>query len=98
MQAEAAAAATARPPRASIAELEERARLFGDSVKQSAQAKVLERKWLRFLLVHGDKYGFKESQGPSVKLVKHFVTYCFCTRDRASAIGREGLGDSFELA
>ena len=54
----------------------------------------MERKWSRFLLVHGAKYGFKESQGPSVKLVKHFVTYCFCTRDRASAIGREGLGDS----
>jgi hypothetical protein len=30
----------------------------GDSVKQSAQAKVLERKWLRFLLVHGEEYGF----------------------------------------
>eukprot|EP00964_Phaeocystis_antarctica_P066925 scaffold40498_cov73-Phaeocystis_antarctica.AAC.2 len=28
-----------------IAELEERAQLFGDPVKQSAQAKVLERKW-----------------------------------------------------
>ena len=26
-----------------------------------------------------------------------FSTYCFCTRDRVSAIGREGLGDSFEL-
>jgi len=26
-------------------------------VKQSAQAKVLERKWLRFLLVHGEEYG-----------------------------------------
>ena len=36
-----------------VAELEERARLFGDSVKQSARAKVLERKWLSFLLVHG---------------------------------------------
>ena len=37
-----------------IAELEERAAEFGDPVKQSAQAKVLECKWLRFLLVHGD--------------------------------------------
>ena len=37
-----------------IAELEERAVVFGDPVKQSAQAKVLERKWLRFLLVHGE--------------------------------------------
>ena len=37
-----------------ISELEERvAAEFGDPVKQSAQAKVLERKWLRFLLVHG---------------------------------------------
>ena len=33
-------------------------RLLGDSVKQSAQTKVLERKWLRFLIVHGKKYGF----------------------------------------
>ena len=76
---------------ARIAELEERARLFGDSAKQSAQAKVLERKWLRFLLVHGKEYGFTEKKGPTVELVKHFTTYCFCTRDVVSAIGREGL-------
>ena len=73
-------------------ELEERARLYGDSVKQSAAAKALEKKWVRFVLVHGVQYGFKESQGPSVKLVEHFVTYCFCMRDRASVVGREGLG------
>ena len=47
-------------------ELEERARLYGDSVKQSAAAKALEKKWLRFLLVHGVRYGFKESRGPSI--------------------------------
>ena len=80
-----------------IEELEERARLFGDSVKQSAAAKKIERRCLRFLLVHGVKYGFKESRGPTVKVVEHFVTYCYCTRDKASAIGREGLGDSYEL-
>ena len=56
-----------------IAELEERAQLFGDPVKQSAQAKVLERKWLRFLLVHGEKYGFDECNGPTVELVKHSI-------------------------
>ena len=49
-----------------IEELEERARLFGDSVKQSAAAKKIEGKWLRFLLVHGVKYGFKQSRGPTV--------------------------------
>ena len=27
----------------------------------------------------------------------YFTTYCFCTRDVGSAIGREGLGDSYEL-
>ena len=27
-------------------------------MKQSAQAKVLERKWQRFLLVHGEAYKF----------------------------------------
>ena len=43
---------TAEQKQQRIAELEERAQLFGDPVKQSAQAKVLERKWLRFLLVH----------------------------------------------
>ena len=43
---------TAAQKQQQIAELEERAVLFGDPVKQSAQAKVLERKWLRFLLVH----------------------------------------------
>ena len=88
---------TAQKQEARIAELEERARLFGDSAKQSAQAKVLERKWLRFLLVHGEKYKFNPRKGPTVELVKHFTTYCFCTRDVVSAIGREGLGDSFVL-
>ena len=78
-------------------ELEERARLFGDSVKQSYNAKCIERKWLRFLLVHGDEIGFKASIGPTVKQVERFVTYCFCTRDVVSAIGREGVGDSYEL-
>ena len=39
--------ATAAQKQQQIAELEERAQLFGDPVKQSAQAKVLERKWLR---------------------------------------------------
>ena len=37
--------ATAAQKQKQIAELEERAQLFGDPVKQSAQAKVLERKW-----------------------------------------------------
>ena len=68
-------------------ELEERARLYGDSVKQSAAAKALEKKWVRFVLVHGVQYGFKESQGPSVKLVEHFVTYA-----SARAIGRVWSG------
>ena len=80
-----------------IAELEERARLFGDSAKQSAQAKVLERKWLRFLLVHGEEYDFGAKRGPTIKVVEHFTTYCYCTRDSASAVRREGLGDAFEL-
>ena len=87
--AEAKAAAYRETPaqkRQRIAELQERARLFGDPVKQSAQAKVLERKWLRFLLVHGEEYGFDERKGPTVELVEHFVVYCFCTRDRVSAI------------
>ena len=49
---------TAAQKQKQIAELEERAQLFGDSVKQSVQAKVLERKWLRFLLVHAEEYSF----------------------------------------
>ena len=50
---------TAAQKQQQIAELEERAELFGDPVKQSAQAKVLERKWQRFLvLVHGEAYKF----------------------------------------
>ena len=49
---------------------------------QSAQAKVLERKWLRFLLVqkHAEEYNFNACAGPSVELVKHFVTHALCTR------------------
>ena len=56
---------------------------------------------LRILLVHprrGVQLHYQGAcAGPSVELVKHFVTYAFCTRDLVSAIGREGLGDSFEL-
>ena len=78
-------------------ELQERARLFGDSIKQSYNAKCLERKWLRFLLVHGEEIGFKAKDGPTMKQVQRFTTYCFCTRDVVSAIGREGMGDSYEL-
>ena len=88
--AEGAAAAHKESPqqkRQHIAELEERARLFGDSAKQSAQARVLERKWLRFLLVHGEEYSFTPRKGPTVALVEHFTTYCFCTRDTVSVIG-----------
>ena len=54
------------------------------------------RKWLQFLLVRAEEYSFNACAG-SVELVKHFVTYAFCSRDLVSAIGREGLGDSFEL-
>ena len=57
----------------------------------------MERKWLRFLLVHGAEYGFNEKKGPTVVLVKKFTSYCFSTRDVISAIGREGMGDGYEL-
>ena len=76
---------------------EEQAEEHGDSVKQSAQADVLMRKWLRFLLIVGGEYGFKDGDAPSLELVKHFTTYCFVTRDNVSSIGREGMGDSYEL-
>ena len=89
--------ATAARKQQQVAGLEERAQLFGDPVKQLAQAKVIERKWLRFLLVHGEEYGFNARAGPSVELVKYFVAYAFCTRNVVSVIGREGMGDSFEL-
>ena len=39
-----------------------------------------ELKWLRFLLVHGEEFGFDESVGPDVELVEHFTTYCFSAR------------------
>ena len=45
---------TPEKKRARMDELEKRAELFGDSIKQSYNAKCLERKWLRFLLDHGD--------------------------------------------
>ena len=80
---------TASSVRRLIDEAEERAVLHGDSVKQSAQADVLMRKWLRFVLLLGESYEYKEGSAPSVELVKHFVTYCFVTRDNVSAIGRQ---------
>ena len=58
---------------------------------------MLERKWLRFLLVHGEEYGFDEKVGPDIKLVEHFVSFCFCTRDYVSTVGQEGLCDAYEL-
>ena len=75
---EAAGAVEAFRPTASrvrqlIDEAEERAVLNGDSVKQSAQADVLMRKWLRFLLLLGESYEYKEGSAPSLELVKHFV-------------------------
>jgi hypothetical protein len=88
---------TPQKKQARMHELEERARLFGDSVKQSYNASCLERKWVRFLLVHGDEIGFKDTRSPTIKHVQRFTTYCFCTRDVVSAIGREGMGDSYEL-
>lgn len=88
---------TPEKKRARMEELEQRAQLFGDSVKQSYNAQCLERKWQRFLLVHGDEIGFSEKKGPTLKHVQRFTTYCFCTRDVVSAIGREGMGDSYEL-
>ena len=48
-------------------------------------------------MVHGEKYGWSAKAGPTIALVEHFTSYCFCTRQYGSAIGREGLGDSFEL-
>ena len=88
---------TTESVRQRIQEAEEQAAEHGDSVKQSAQADVLMRKWLRFLLIVGGEYGFCEGDEPSLELVKHFTTYCFVTRDNASSIGREGMGDSYEL-
>ena len=29
--------------------------------------------------------------------MRKFTSYCFSTRDKASAIGREGMGDRYEL-
>ena len=72
---------TPEKKRARMEELEQRAQLFGDSVKQSYNAQCLERKWQRFLLVHGDEIGFSEKKGPTLKHVQRFTTYCFCTRD-----------------
>ena len=66
---------TAAQKQKQIAELEERAQLFGDPVKQSAQAKVLERKWLRFLLVHAEEYSFNACAGPSVEL-EFVIGFC----------------------
>ena len=62
---------TAAQKQKQIAELEERAQLFGDPVKQSAQAKVFERKWLRFLLVHAEEYSFTACAARTT--AKHFV-------------------------
>ena len=39
-------------------------------------AQCLERKWQRFLLLHGDEIGFSEKKGPTVKQAQRFTTYC----------------------
>ena len=68
-----------------IAELEERAVVFGDPVKQSAQAKVLERKWLRFLLVHGEAFKFDARVNKVIEIRRRIPT---------SGISRFGLRES----
>ena len=60
----------------------------------------MERKWLRFLLVHGAEYGFDKKRARADGRARenvHDIEYCFCTRDLVSAIGREGMGDGYEL-
>ena len=71
---------TAAQKQQQIAELEERAVLFGDPVKQSAQAKVLERKWQRFLLVHyvqgGPRFVQTLSRHPLENVASLFTFFC----------------------
>ena len=86
---------TAEQKQARIAELEERARMFGDSVKQSAQAKVLEGKWVRLAVSAGPRrqvrvqraQGSDRRAGQALHVV--LLLYSGCgKRDRARGTGR----------
>ena len=77
-----------------MAELEKRASLFGDSVKQSYNAKCLERRWLRFLLSCTTARLDSRQRTARVSTIeqvrcrreKFTSTYCFCTRDVVLAL------------
>ena len=61
----------------------------GDRVKYKQAALQMQRRWELFLDLHD-----KRDEQPSLKLVEHFTTFMFTTRQRRSSAGRQGLGDS----
>lgn len=80
-----------------IAQREKQAGEHGKVPKTEAAINHVRRKWLRFLDDHGAAYDFDETAGPTLKLVRHFTTCCYETRDNASNVDHKGMGDSFEL-
>lgn len=82
-----------------LEELEELAKSEeGESKKYSSQVDVLENKWKLFVAIYGEKSGLGLSgRDPTLEEVRRFTTWVFKVRQRASAVGRKGLGDSFGL-
>lgn len=66
----------------------------GDSGKYEKAASMLMKRWLLFLTV----YGYDESSmQPTVQMVEEFTVFMFKTRQKRSAAGKQGLGDSAPL-
>ena len=73
--AEAAVAALGPTPeevREEAAEAERLAKENGMPAKSAKVIDVLLRRWSDFLDTHGDAYGFKTDEGPTIELAVHF--------------------------
>ena len=69
----------------------------GVPAKSSRVVRSLQSKWLEFLELHGDEYGFDAALGPTVEVAKHFSTWGFFNRERyiQHARASDGMGDSW---
>ena len=71
----------------------------GVPAKSSRVIASLLNKWVDFVEMHGDEYGYDAAAGPTVELAKHFSSWGFFNRESFSTVGLDGMGDSWgELA
>ena len=62
----------------------------GDRVKYKLAVAQMARRWEMYLAVHG----IEREQEPTNEMVQNFCGFMYRYRQRASKVGRKGLGDS----